>query len=82
MAKVQKSADSASLAEAGDEGREVGMEPWKDDLTRLAWEFQTAHRGLEHATVEIIHAVARLRSIVASDAVEQQVASRLEQHTP
>jgi hypothetical protein len=63
-------------------GREMGIEPWKDDLTRLACEIQTARRGLEHATVEMRSAVARLRSILASDALEQRVASRLEQRTP
>ncbi len=52
----------------------MGMEPWTDDLTRLACEIQTARRGLEHATVEIRRAVARLRSILANDAAGVRVA--------
>ncbi|MEK7444020.1 MAG: hypothetical protein AABZ70_04105 [candidate division NC10 bacterium] len=63
MAKVQKSTDSSSLAAAvatGGERREVGMEPWKDDLTRLA--------------EEMGRAVARLRRILASDAAGLRVA--------
>lgn len=50
------------------------MEPSKNDLTRLACEIQTARRGLEHATVEMRRAVARLRSILASDAAGLRVA--------
>ncbi|MBI2200225.1 MAG: hypothetical protein HYU42_16765 [Candidatus Rokubacteria bacterium] len=49
MAKVQKST-----------GREVGMKPWEDHLTRVAEEMRRA--------------VARLRSILASDAAGLRVA--------
>jgi hypothetical protein len=37
-------------------------------MTRLVCEIQMARRALERATVEIIRAVASLRSILASDA--------------
>lgn len=60
MAKVQKSTDSSSLAE--------------NDPTRLACEIQMASAGLEHVTVEMRRAVARLRSILASDAAGLRVA--------
>jgi len=54
MAKVQKLTDSSSLAD--------------NDLTRLACEIQRASGGLEHVTVEMRRAVARLQSILASNA--------------
>ncbi len=50
------------------------MEPSKNDLTRLACEIQTARRSLEYAIVEMRHAVARLRSILANDAAGVPVA--------
>ena len=60
MAKVQMSTDSSSLAE--------------NDLTRLASKIRRASGGLEHVTVEMRRAVARLRSILASDAAGLRVA--------
>ncbi len=54
MVKVQKPADSSSLAE--------------DDLTRLTCEIQRASGSLEHVTAEMGRAVARLQSILASEA--------------
>jgi hypothetical protein len=60
MATVQKSTDSSSRAE--------------NDLTRLVCEIQRASGGLEHVTVEMRRAVARLRSILASDAAGLRVA--------
>lgn len=60
MARVQKSTDSSSLAE--------------NDLTRLVCEIQRTSGGLEHVVVEMRRAVARLRSILASDAAGLRVA--------
>ena len=60
MAKVQKSTDSSSLAD--------------NDLTRLACEIQRTSGALEHVVVEMRRAVARLRSILASDAAGLRVA--------
>ena len=60
MAKVQMSTDSSSLAE--------------NDLTRLASKIRRASGGLEHVTVEMRRAVARLRSILESDAAGLRVA--------
>ena len=54
MVKVQKPADSSSLAE--------------DDLTRLTCEIQRASGSLEHVTAEMGRAVARLQSILANEA--------------
>jgi len=52
-----------------------------DDMTRLVGEIQAARddrrrlmRDLKHATVEMRRAVARLRSILASDAAGLRVA--------
>jgi hypothetical protein len=60
MVKAQKPVDSSSLAE--------------DDLTRLACEIQRASGSLEHVTVEMRRAVARLRGILESDAAGLRVA--------